>query len=46
MRSTVERASCMESDEEEDFDEPTRALNLLQFIVLLLTEDVRHSTYG
>lgn len=43
-------ASCFnqnsEEEEEEVLDKATKALHLLEFIVLLLTEDVRHSTYG
>ncbi|XP_050727843.1 uncharacterized protein LOC127004333 isoform X2 [Eriocheir sinensis] len=56
VQHVIQLAACMESDEascfnqnteeEEVLDKATKALHLLEFIVLLLTEDVRHSTYG
>lgn len=33
-------------EQEEDLNEATRAFHLVEFITLLLTEDVRHFSYG
>lgn len=55
MQNVIELSSSTESDEswgnkkmEEEvvFDKASRALNLLEFIVLLLTEDVKHFKHG
>lgn len=56
MESIIGFASCVENErepcttqsmeEEEVIDKATRALNLLEFIGLLLTEDIKQSAYG
>lgn len=55
MQNIIDFASPSESDkpwgnqemeEDEVFDKTSRALNLLEFIVLLLTEDARHFKHG